>query len=134
MSSRYLSNMVLALLGGFLIVTSQAIALSTFSWLMLGVGIATLVITAPAVATGSRGHTQRILDYVFSLLAAWTIIASAVFAGTALMWLGFASGVGLVVLAVAGLTLHELSTERVVHSLELHGSTREHDPELAGMR
>src|SRR5437763_900442 len=119
MSTRYLTNLVLALLGGFLIVTSQAFAVPTFSWLMFGVGIATLVITAPAVAMPRRGSAQRGLDYVFSLLGAWTIIASQVFAGPAITWLGFASGAALAILGVAGLTAHELSTERVVHSFEL---------------
>jgi hypothetical protein len=122
MNSRYLSNMALALLGGFLIVTSQAFAVGTFCWLMLGVGIATLVITAPAIAIGSRGAAQRGLDYVFTLLGAWTIIASQVFAGGAVTWLGFASGAALVALGIAGLSAHELSTERVVHSFELHAS------------
>jgi hypothetical protein len=122
MSPRYLTNMALALLGGFLIVTSQAFAVATFSWIMLGVGIATLVITAPAIAIRSRGPAQRGLDYVFSLLGAWTIIASQVFTGATVTWLGFASGVTLVALGVAGLSAHELSTERVVHSFELHAS------------
>ena len=120
MSTRYLTNMGLALLGGFLIVTSQAFAVPTFSWIMLGVGIATLVITAPAIAIRSRGPGQRVLDYVFGLIGAWTIIASQVFAGATVTWLGFASGLALVALAVAGLTAHERSTERVVHSFEMH--------------
>jgi hypothetical protein len=122
MSTRYLTNVALVLLGGFLLVTSQAFAVATFSWVMLGVGIATLLITAPAVAIRSRGPAQRGLDYVFSLLAAWTIIASQVFAGAAVTWLGFASGAALVALGIAGLSAHELSTERVVHSFELHAS------------
>ena len=46
-------------------------------------------------------------------------------------WLGFASGVALVALAFTGLTIHELSTERVVHSFEVHPSARER--ELAGI-
>jgi hypothetical protein len=132
MSTRYLTNMGLALLGGFLVVVSQAFAVATFSWLMLGVGIATLVITGPAVAIRSRGQVQRILDYVFALLGAWTIIASQVFGGEAVTWLGFASGIAMVALSVAGLSAHELSTERVVHSFELRGSApAESERELA---
>jgi hypothetical protein len=50
-------------------------------------------------------------------LGAWTIVASLVFAPTTVVWLGFASALGFVALAVAGLTAHELTTERVVHSL-----------------
>jgi hypothetical protein len=134
MSTRYLSNITLALLGGFLIVTSQAFAPATFIWLMFGAGVATLVLTAPAVAIPARGATQRGLDYLFSLFGAWTIIASLVFAGATVTWLGFASGGALLVLALAGLTAHELSTERVVHSFELQtGAPSESERELAGM-
>ena len=134
MSTRYLTNMALTSLGGFLLVTSQAFAAGSFSWLMLGVGIAALVLTLPAIAFPSRGSLQRALDYVFSLLGAWTIIASQVFADATVTWLGFASGVALVALGVAGLSAHELSTERVVHSLELREShSSQSERELAGI-
>lgn len=131
MSTRYLTNLILALIGGFLVVVSQAFGTDLFSWVMLGVGIVTIVIAAPDVALGSRGSLQRGLDYLFSLLGVWTIIASMVFGGVVLTWLGFASGIALVMLGVGGLTMHELSTERVVHSLEVHSDTRS-EQELAG--
>jgi hypothetical protein len=134
MSSRYLTNLALALVGGFLIVTSQAFALTTFSWLMLAVGIVAVVTSAPGIVMRSRGAAQRVLDFAITLLGAWTIIASQVFAGEAVMWLGFASGVALVALSVVGLSAHELSTERVVHSFELRSSTpAESERELARM-
>ena len=41
------------------------------------------------------------------------------------MWLGFASAVALVALAIVGLTIHEVTTERVVHSIQV-----EHEPAL----
>jgi hypothetical protein len=132
MSTRYLTNLILTLIGGFLVVVSQAFGTDLFSWVMLGVGIVTIVVAAPGVAVGSRGSMQRGLDYLFSLLGAWTIIASMVFGAVALTWLGFASGIGLVALGVGGLTMHELSTERVVHSLEVHSDTRS-EQELAGV-
>ena len=46
-------------------------------------------------------------------------MAHLVFSGATTRWLGFADGCGLLGLAIAGLVLHELSTERVVHSLEV---------------
>jgi hypothetical protein len=132
MSTRYLTNLILALVGGTLVVLSQAFSVGLFMWVMLGVGIATIVISAPAIAYPSRGSIQRGLDYAFSLLGAWTIIASVVFGGAAVTWLGFASGIGLVALAVFGLTAHELSTERVVHSLAVSDHP-ERERDLAGM-
>ncbi len=132
MSTRYLTNLALALIGGALVVVSQAFSVGLFMWVMLGVGIATILIAAPGVAFPARGNTQRGLDYLFCLLGAWTIVASAVFGGAAVTWLGFASGIGLVAIAVAGLTAHELSTERVVHSLEV-SPARSRARDLAGV-
>jgi len=119
MSSRYVTNLVLMLLGSFLVVASQAFGPSTFMWLMLGGAIAALAIAAPAILFTERGVSQRGLDGLTTGLGAWTVVAAAVFAGATITWLGFASGLALVVLAVAGLTAHELRTERVVHSLEV---------------
>jgi hypothetical protein len=58
-------------------------------------------------------------------------VASLVFAGSTITWLGFASGAAFVALALTGLTLHEVSTERVVHSIEVRAATPEQ--ELAGI-
>jgi|SRR5665213_333897 len=132
MRSRYLTNSLVLVLGGFLAVTSMAFGVTVFTWLLFGAGIATLALAAPAITVGSRGRAQRGLDGVIGLLGAWTIVASMVFAGAAITWLGFASGAALVALAFAGLTIHELSTERVVHSFEVRTSARER--ELAGVR
>lgn len=57
-----------------------------------------------------------------AVLGAWTIVASLVFVPTTAATLGFASALGFVALGVVGLTAHELTTERVVHSLEVEES------------
>jgi hypothetical protein len=140
MNSRYLSNIALALLGGFLLLVSQVWTLSVFSWVMLGAGIAAVALAGAAIWP-SRGPAQRGLDAAIGILGAWTIVASLVFSGSVVTWLGFASGGGLLALALAGLTLHELSTERVVHSFELGAPVEERgelhtpveDRELAGL-
>lgn len=131
MNSRYVSNIVLAIAGAFLVVASQVWTPSVFMWLMFGIGVLALAL-AGAGAIPGRGNVQRTLDGAVGILSAWTIIASLVFAGSAITWLGFASAVAFVGLAVIGLTLHELHTERVVHSLEVH-STSSVDRELAGV-
>ena len=131
MSSRYLTNVVLVVLGGFLAVAAMAFGVPVFTWLMFGAGIAALALAAPTVTILARGRAQRGLDLMIGLLGAWTIVASMVFGGIVITWLGFASGVALIALALAGLTLHELSTERVVHSFEVRTSAPEH--ELAGI-
>ena len=52
------------------------------------------------------------------------------FSGTVITWLGFASAAAFVALAFIGLTLHELHSERVVHSIEVHATDA--DRELSG--
>lgn len=118
MNSRFLTNAVLAVLGGFIVVASMVWAPAVFMWLMLGSGILA-VLAAGAVVIKGRGNAQRPLDATVGILGTWTIVASLVFSGSVVTWLGFASGVALVGLALIGLTLHELYTERVVHSLEV---------------
>jgi hypothetical protein len=129
MNSRYLTNIALLLAGAFLLVTSQAFGVTVFEWLMLGVGVLAVLLSAAIVAPG-RGLPQRSLDGIIGILGAWTIVASMVFAGAAVTWLGFASGAAFVALALVGLTLHELITERVVHSIDVRTAMAE--PEFSG--
>ena len=130
MNSRYLTNVALMLAGAFLVVTSQAFGVAVFEWLMLGVGVVAVLLSG-AIAARGRGVPQRSLDAIIGVLGAWTIVASLVFAGAAVTWLGFASGAAFVALALVGLTLHELVTERVVHSIEVRTATSE--PEFASV-
>jgi hypothetical protein len=133
MNSRYLTNIGLALLGGFLVVASQVWSAPVFMWIMLGGGALAIALASGAVIAG-RGRTQRVLDGIVGVLGAWTVVASLVFAGTVVTWLGFASGAAFVALAITGLTLHELSTERVVHSFEVRTPASQPEPELAGVK
>ncbi len=126
MNSRFLTNTVLTVLGAFTVVASMVWAPATFSWLMLGAGIVAVAL-AGGVAIRGRGTAQRSLDAGIGILGAWTIVASLVFAGSVVTWLGFAAGAAFVGLALIGLTLHELYTERVVHSFEVRTPAAEHD-------
>lgn len=136
MSIRYLSNVALAVIGGALLVTSQAFGTVVFGWIMLGGGVAALAVALATASRAERGTLQRGLDPVVGLIAAWTIVASQVFSATAVTWLGFASGAAFAAIAVVGLTAHERSTERVVHSFEVGtaGPAEHAGQELAGMR
>ena len=126
MNSRFLTNTVLTVLGAFTVVASMVWIPATFSWLMLGAGIVAVAL-AGGVAIRGRGVAQRSLDAGIGILGAWTIVASLVFAGSVVTWLGFASGAAFVGLALIGLTLHELYTERVVHSFEVRTPVAEQD-------
>lgn len=128
MRIRYLSNLVLALLAGFLVVATQAFALPAVKWLTFAIAIGAAVISL-GTGVARIPLTQRVISAVAAVVGAWTIVASLVFSLHTVMWLGFASAVALVGLAVVGLTIHELSTERVVHSIEVeHGSAAGREP------
>ena len=124
MSTRFFYNSLLAMAAGFLVVATRAFAPFTVAWITFGVAIG---ITRASVMTIGLpvGLMQRALSALGAVLGIWTIVASLVFAPTTVVWLGFASALGFVALALAGLTIHELTTERVVHSLEV--SAREHE-------
>ncbi|HLI59666.1 MAG TPA: hypothetical protein VKV21_08370 [Solirubrobacteraceae bacterium] len=130
MNSRFLTNAALTLAGAFTVVASMAWGTPTFMWLMFVAGIVAVGLSLAAAVPG-RGLAQRSLDGAIAILGAWTIVASLVFAGATVTWLGFASGIGFVALALAGLALHELRTERVVHAFELRTPASERTNERA---
>lgn len=130
MNSRYLTNAMLLIAGAFLVVVSQSFGVNVFMWLMFGIGVIG-VLTSGAIVASRRGLPQRALDAVIGILGAWTIVASLVFSGSTVTWLGFASGIAFAALALIGLTIHELVTERVVHSIEVRTAAAE--PEYARM-
>jgi hypothetical protein len=74
------------------------------------------------------------LALAVAVLGAWNIVQSQVFAQGTVRWLTFADGLGLLGLALGGLVLHELSTERVVHALEVVGSAIDSDREAEADR
>ena len=49
-----------------------------------------------------------------------TLVAALAFSGTLLTWLIFADAIAVGVLALADLTAHEATTEKVVHQLVVH--------------
>jgi hypothetical protein len=130
MSSRYLSNVSLGVAGGFLVVASQSFAYPTFEWLAFAIGIAAVVLSG-GIALKGRGNVQRGLDLLIGATGAWTIVETLLFSGATNTWLGFASGAAFVALALAGLTAHEFSTERVVHSFEVADHSESIDREYA---
>lgn len=118
LSSRYLTNLILFVAGGFLVVASTAFADPVVKWVGFGIGALAFVVGA-GMATLIRDPAQRAIGGLVTILAAWTIVASLVFALGTVVALMFASALGFVGLAIIGLTAHELRTERVVHSLEV---------------
>jgi hypothetical protein len=117
MNIRYLSNLTLALAAGFLVVATQAFSPTIASALVFAIAIGATVLSLGTMAVKTT-TVQRVISGIAAVVGGWTIVASLVFFPTTVVWLGFASALALVGLAVAGLTAHELTTERVVHSIE----------------
>jgi hypothetical protein len=125
MSSRFLTNMVTALIGGFIVVESLTFSHPAEKWVAFAFAIAVLGTALASQLDAARGTAQRALDGVLAAIAGATIGISVVFAGTTVMWLDFALALGLVGTSVAGLTLNEVMSWRAGHGLgELHPFVR----------
>lgn len=130
MNIRYVSNLVLALVAGFLVVATQAFSPAIAAALVFAIAIGATVLSLGTIAAPTT-TAQRAISGVAAVVGGWTVVASLVFFPTTVVWLGFASALALVGLAVIGMTAHELTTERVVHSLEVEREPLEHREPLA---
>lgn len=118
LSSRFLLDGLYVIAGAFLTVAAMAWSAGTAGWTAFGVsaGVA-LIAAASAVLAGKPAH--RYGHGLIALVALWSLIAALVFSGSMLTWFVFGDAIAVGVLALADLALHEASTERVVHSLEV---------------
>ena len=124
LSSRFLLDSLFVVAGAFLIVASMAWAPGTAGWTAFGVSAGVTVLAA-ASAVMAKKTSQRIGHGVLGVVALWSLVAALAFSGTALTWLVFADAIALGVLALADLAIHEATTERIVHSLEVRDPARD---------
>jgi hypothetical protein len=119
--------------GGFLVVAMFAFGVTTAVWLGFAVSIPLVLFGAGMAYSAARGagSGERIgvtlLGTLTCLVASWTIIASLVFSPSVARWLIFASACAHVMLSMTSLVIREITTERVVHHLEV----REREPVAA---
>ncbi|GAB2961193.1 hypothetical protein LWP59_04230 [Amycolatopsis acidiphila] len=107
---------VLGLLAGvFLAVTAVAFTATVAGWVGFGVFTGLAVIGAAGAVFATR-LSARIGHGVLGLVGLWSLIAALVFTSPALL---FADALAVVLVALVDLTVHELSTERVVHQLDV---------------
>jgi hypothetical protein len=109
MSTHYLTGALTALLGGFVVVVSQAFSPSVLGWVAFGVAVAVASTDLLAQLDPSRGAAQRTLDAVSVAIATLLIIFSLLASGSTEIWLSFAFSLGLVALGYAGMTVHEVT-------------------------
>ena len=119
----FISRLALLLVAGFLIVATQVWAFGTIEWLFIVGGIVMIALAAGAL--GMAPGPQRTLDGLVGLLGVWSIVQAIVFEGSTLQWVSFATAAVGALLATVGLTIHELTTERVVHELSVVSRERD---------
>lgn len=118
LSPRYALDVVTMLGGGFLVVSAMSFSAGAAGWLGFGVSTGIALLAASGALFGRR-FSARIGHGTTAVVALWSLIAALTFTGTALTWLVFADALGLVAVALADLTFHEVTTERVVHALDV---------------
>ncbi len=117
--------MINLLAGGFLVAAVFAFDATTAVWLGFAVSIPLvplgLCVASMAIrgAAGGERLGVTVLGTLTCLVAGWTIVATLVFPTSVALWLVFASACAHVALSMASLVIREVSTERVVHHLEV---------------
>jgi hypothetical protein len=113
-----------AISGAFLAIERFAFAPTTAVWIAFGVAVAAVLfsLAAALVALLRENQTFSGVSALSALVAAWTVIATRVFATPTALWLVFGGGIVLLTLSLRALALHEATVERVVHKLEVGGS------------
>ena len=120
-SSRFLLDSLFVVAAAFLTVASMAWSSGVAGWTAFGVSTVVAVL-AVASAAASKKTSLRVGHGLLGLVALWSLVAALAFSGTALTWLVFADAIAVGVLALADLAVHEATTERIVHSLEVRDS------------
>ncbi|MBV9446815.1 MAG: hypothetical protein JO345_13095 [Streptosporangiaceae bacterium] len=119
LSSRFVLDNLFLVAAAFLVVVSMAWSAGAAGWTAFGVSTGITVIAAASAAL-SRRNAIKLGHGLVSLVALWSLIAALAFSGTVLTWLVFADAIAVGVLALADLTAHEATTEKVVHQLVVH--------------
>jgi len=117
LSPRFLLDNLFILTAAYVVVAAMTWRIGIIAgWVAFGVstGIAVLAATS-AVLT--RRAARKAGHGLVALAALWALIASLVFAGTALHWLILADAILVGAFALADLAVHEVTTETVVHRL-----------------
>ena len=117
MRTRFITNLLVLLASGFVVVSSQSFGADTTGWIASVIAVGIIGMTAIAHRDRRHDTLQSSLDASTSSVAVWSIVASVVFSGSALTWVSFADALGLAALAVVGMIVHELRTERLVQIL-----------------
>ena len=129
MSIRYATYLVFAVVAGFIVLVTQAFGAPAAGWIAFGGGAVFAVVAAGMTVRSVLVH--RAIYAGISTLGVLILIETRLASGDVMTALSLAGGLAVLALSLAGLTLHEISTERVVHSLELAPENSEVNQPLA---
>jgi hypothetical protein len=119
LSYRFILDNLFVIAAAFLVVASMVWSANTAGWTAFGVSAGIAVIAA-ASAVLTKRNGIKIGHGLVALAALWSLVAALSFNGTVLTWLVFADAIMTGVFALADLTAHEATTEKVVHQLVVH--------------
>jgi hypothetical protein len=126
---RFGNYILTALVAGFIVVVTQSFSAPTVGWLAFAAGIFFIAMAAGQSIWTTLTH--RMVQLGIGILGILIVIESLIATGTTVQWLSFAGALAVVALSLIGLTIHELSTERVVHSLEVSSERNARQPALS---
>jgi hypothetical protein len=133
----WLANVGVALCGGFVVVITFAMTQAgshhiSPRWIAFGVAIAAACIAFGSLVERAVHRTGRTADWDargrLALIATATanlataaalIVTMLVYSGTTARWLAFALGCGFAGISLLALAIHEITSERVHHELEI---------------
>jgi hypothetical protein len=118
LSARFTLDSLYVVAGAFLTVAAMAWSANTAGWTAFGVSAGVTIVAAASAALAKK-TSHRFGHGLIALVALWSLVAALAFSGPALTWLVFADAIAVGVLGLADLAVHEATTERIVHQLEV---------------
>jgi hypothetical protein len=119
LSSRFILDASFFIAAAFLVVASMTWSAPVAGWTAFGVS-AGITVIAGASAVLTQRIPRQLGHGLIALAGLWSLVAALAFSGTLLTWLVFADAVAVGLIALADLTAHEATTEKVVHQLVVH--------------
>jgi hypothetical protein len=108
---------------------SQAFSTTTTGWVIFGISLGALAVLPIVIQRAENG--SMLVDVLTGLLALWSAVASVVFSGATLKWTSFADAIAFVVVGVAGLLVHEVTTGHFIPAAQrVSGDDRTGEQEL----
>ena len=122
LSSRFILGNLFLLAAAFIVVASMTWSAGVAGWIAFGVSAGVAVLAGASAILTTR-NDRKLGHGLIALIAVWSLAAALAFSGTLLTWLVFADAIAVGLLALADLTAHEATTEKVVHQLVVHDAS-----------